>query len=240
MQSQSCKTLSSNLLEFISYFHFFSTAMLVNENVLTAVATFLGKDPAKVREINLFKSGDTTHYGHLIDNDCLRRCWDGCLKQSNYFEARQQISKFNAENKWKKRGISINPTMFGIGFFETKGMNQAGILCRIKTRGKLDRQKLDPLTSSYRNKHCMQKNHDDVRNDNKQQAVYISLILFYATVMYMCFALFRAAIYQASFSFYNFPPCSESIKVVHTGAHWRQGCNFKILLGCRRFALLKF
>ena len=105
--------------------------MLVNENALTAVATFLGKDPAEVREINLFKSGDTTHYGHLIDNDCLRQCWDGCLKQSNYFEARQEISKFNAENKWKKRGISINPTMFGVGFFEAKGMNQAGILCRI-------------------------------------------------------------------------------------------------------------
>ena len=105
-----------------------STATFVNENVLNDIATFLGEDPAKIRELNLFRPGDMTHYGHLIDDDCVRRCWDECLKQSCYFEARHEISKFNGKNLWKKRGISINPTMFGIAFFEAKFMNQAGAI----------------------------------------------------------------------------------------------------------------
>ena len=105
-----------------------STAMFVNENVLVDVATILGEDPAKIREMNLVKHGDVTHYRHVIGDDCVRRCWSECLKQSCYFDAKKEILKFNAENRWKKRGISINPTMFGIAFFENKFMNQAGTL----------------------------------------------------------------------------------------------------------------
>ena len=63
--------------------------------------------------------------------------------------------------------------------------------------------------SSYRNKDYLHKSHGNARNNNEQQARYILPILFCATVAYNNFALFRAIIYQASFSFKNFPPCSE-------------------------------
>ena len=74
----------------------------------------------------MWKCGDTTHYGQLIEDNCLQRCWDECLKQSCYSDAKQDISKFNAENRWKKRGISINPTIFGISFADPGFLNQAG------------------------------------------------------------------------------------------------------------------
>lgn len=88
---------------------------------------YLGEDPAKIRELNIYKKGQRTHYGQIIEDDCVRQCWDECLKQSKYHDIKEEILKFNAENKWKKRGISINPTMFGISFFEAKFMNQAGM-----------------------------------------------------------------------------------------------------------------
>ena len=41
--------------------------------------------------------------------------------------------------------------------------------------------------------------HGDVRNNYKQETVYILTILFCATVVYNCFAPFRVAINQAWF-----------------------------------------
>ena len=100
--------------------------MFVNENVLSDVALFLDKDPCKIRECNFMKSEHKTHYGQFIEANCLRRCWDECLMRSKYVDVKEEIAKFNSEHKWKKRGISINPTIFGISFFEDKFLNQAG------------------------------------------------------------------------------------------------------------------
>lgn len=37
--------------------------------------------------------------------------------------ARQEVDQFNANNRWKKRGVAMVPTKFGISF-TTKFMNQ--------------------------------------------------------------------------------------------------------------------
>jgi len=44
------------------------------------------------------------------------------------------IEKFNSENQWRKRGISIIPTKFGMSF-EAMFMNQAGALVHVYTDG---------------------------------------------------------------------------------------------------------
>ena len=47
---------------------------------------------------------------------------------------RQSVAKFNEENKWKKRGLALVPTMFGIAF-GLKFMNQGGALVHVYRNG---------------------------------------------------------------------------------------------------------
>lgn len=50
------------------------------------------------------------------------------VMRSSDFEARcAAAAEFNAKSRWRKRGISILPTKFGISF-TTKFLNQAGAL----------------------------------------------------------------------------------------------------------------
>lgn len=64
----------------------------------------------------------------------LSRCWEQVIKQSNYYNRRMQVNNFNGENRWKKRGISLVPTNFGISY-TVQFLNQAGALVHIYTDG---------------------------------------------------------------------------------------------------------
>ncbi|KAG9349147.1 hypothetical protein JZ751_029470 [Albula glossodonta] len=44
------------------------------------------------------------------------RCWEECLEKSAYHNRRLAIAQFNANNRWKKRGICAQPIKFGVGF----------------------------------------------------------------------------------------------------------------------------
>ena len=99
--------------------------MIIAENWINDIALTLNEDPAKVREKNLFRKGQKTHFNQEIEEDALYRCWQKCLKQSGYYETREELETFNNQHRFKKRGISIIPTMFGISF-TVQYMNQAG------------------------------------------------------------------------------------------------------------------
>ena len=99
--------------------------MMIAENWITDIAIILDKDPSVIREKNLFREGNMTHYTQVVENDALERCWKECLAQSKYLEVKEELKKFNEENKWKKKGIAIIPTMFGISF-TAPYLNQAG------------------------------------------------------------------------------------------------------------------
>uniref|UniRef100_A0A452RIE2 Xanthine dehydrogenase n=1 Tax=Ursus americanus TaxID=9643 RepID=A0A452RIE2_URSAM len=64
----------------------------------------------------------------------LSRCWDECLASSQYHARRSEIDKFNEENCWKKRGLCIIPTKFGISF-GIPFLNQSGALIHVYTDG---------------------------------------------------------------------------------------------------------
>lgn len=57
-----------------------------------------------------------THHKQLFSPRDMVRCWDECLEKSDYHQRLLYIQQFNAHNHWKKRGISIVPLKFGIGF----------------------------------------------------------------------------------------------------------------------------
>lgn len=79
-----------------------------------------------MRDINLYKDEKCyTHHKQLFSPNDMVRCWNECLEKSDYTRRCLSIEQFNAHNHWKKRGISIVPLKFGIGF--SKGFyNQVG------------------------------------------------------------------------------------------------------------------
>ncbi|XP_071455101.1 xanthine dehydrogenase/oxidase-like [Hetaerina americana] len=128
----SCKTnLPTN-----TAFRGFGTpqAVFIVENAIMDMSAILGVDPAMIREKNLYEEGDTTHYNHVLEHCTLKRCWNECLKRSEYNQRRQEVNDFNRQHRWRKRGLCILPTMFGISF-TVSFINQTGALVMVYTDG---------------------------------------------------------------------------------------------------------
>jgi len=64
--------------------------------------------------VSLYKPNDLTHYNMPLEDYYVPEMWSQIINDSEYHEQRKQIDKFNAENKWKKRGLAILPTKFGL------------------------------------------------------------------------------------------------------------------------------
>nr|XP_034184290.1 xanthine dehydrogenase isoform X2 [Osmia lignaria] len=108
--------------------------MFVAETVVRHIAEYLKIDSVKVSKLNLYKEGDITHYNQKLINCTLKRCWEECVLSSNYNERLAQVQKYNRENRYKKRGLAIVPTKFGISF-TVLFLNQAGALVHVYTDG---------------------------------------------------------------------------------------------------------
>ena len=66
------------------------------------------------------------HYGQKIEHSTLDRIWNELKTSCDLYNARKEVDQFNSNNRWKKRGIALIPTKFGISF-TTKFMNQVGV-----------------------------------------------------------------------------------------------------------------
>ncbi|KAG6445382.1 hypothetical protein O3G_MSEX003918 [Manduca sexta] len=104
------------------------------ENMIRDIAYKLGKNPIEISQLNLYQENSITHYGQTLTHCTLQRCWDECIEKSNLVERKANIELFNKQHRWRKRGISIIPTKFGIAFTE-KLLNQAGALVLIYVDG---------------------------------------------------------------------------------------------------------
>ncbi|KAK7462498.1 hypothetical protein BaRGS_00038467, partial [Batillaria attramentaria] len=108
--------------------------MVVAETWIAHVAAALSMAPEKVREINFYKEGEKTHFNQEVEGDNLKRCWDECLERSQFQQRRKEVDLYNSENRWRKRGLAIVPTKFGLAFTKLD-MNQGGALVHIYTDG---------------------------------------------------------------------------------------------------------
>ncbi|XP_067213749.1 xanthine dehydrogenase isoform X2 [Linepithema humile] len=108
--------------------------MFVAENIIRHIADYLKLDVVKLSEINLYKEGDLTHYNQQLVDCTLDRCWRECLESSHYNERLIEIQSYNRQNRFKKKGIAVVPTKFGIAFTALV-LNQAGALVHIYTDG---------------------------------------------------------------------------------------------------------
>jgi xanthine dehydrogenase/oxidase len=98
------------------------------------VASYLGLDPTAVRSLNLYREGDSTHYNQRLDYCTLDRCWNEYQALAGLEDRRKEIESFNRLHRFKKRGLAIIPTKFGIAF-TALFLNQAGALVHVYKDG---------------------------------------------------------------------------------------------------------
>ena len=109
-------------------------AQLACETIVEHVAAYLKRDPFLIRSINLFKEGDKTHYGQVLELWNIPRIFDELVQSSDFIRRQTLVKEFNDQNKYHKRGISLIPNKFGIGF-AVQFLNQAGALVHIYKDG---------------------------------------------------------------------------------------------------------
>jgi xanthine dehydrogenase/oxidase len=80
---------------------------LICEESIEVAAFKIGMLPEDLREKNFYVVGDKTPYGQSLDYCIIREVWDHLRKKSDFDNRVKAVEKFNAENRWKKRGISM-------------------------------------------------------------------------------------------------------------------------------------
>eukprot|EP00112_Aurelia_sp_Birch-Aquarium-sp1_P026163 Seg91.7 transcript_id=Seg91.7/GoldUCD/mRNA.D3Y31 product="Xanthine dehydrogenase" protein_id=Seg91.7/GoldUCD/D3Y31 len=92
-------------------------AYFISETILDQVASFLGRENRdEIKEINLYKDGQVALT--LEISDCLlTSIWNDMKQRSEYDRRSKEISQFNKENRWRKRGISMMPIRYVSGYF---------------------------------------------------------------------------------------------------------------------------
>lgn len=108
--------------------------MLIAENWIQRIAVELSKSPEEIREINFQGEGSILHYGQQLQHCTLSQLWNELKISCDFLNASKEVAQFNSQNRWKKRGVAMVPTKFGISF-TTKFMNQAGALVHVYTDG---------------------------------------------------------------------------------------------------------
>jgi xanthine dehydrogenase/oxidase len=108
--------------------------MLACETVVEHVAAYVKVDPLVIRRLNLYKEGDLTHYGQRLEQWNVPRLLDELVISSDFVQRQKSVEAFNRANNYRKRGLSIVPNKFIIGF-AVPFLNQAGALVLIYKDG---------------------------------------------------------------------------------------------------------
>ncbi|KAK4507798.1 hypothetical protein PRZ48_001533 [Zasmidium cellare] len=104
--------------------------MFIAESFMEEVADHLGMPVEEFRELNMYKPGDITHFNQELRDYYVPLMWKQIREEADWENRKQQVATFNAKNKWKKRGLAVIPTKFGISF-TALFLNQAGALVHI-------------------------------------------------------------------------------------------------------------
>ncbi|CAN0411520.1 unnamed protein product [Pylaiella littoralis] len=108
--------------------------MLVTETMMDHLASSLDMDPSQLRARNLYKPGEPTHFGQPLEAWNVPDAWSDMERWANIGRRRKEVDDFNAANRYRKRGLSVIPTKFGICF--TAGfLNQGGALVHVYLDG---------------------------------------------------------------------------------------------------------
>ncbi|XP_044734533.1 xanthine dehydrogenase-like [Chrysoperla carnea] len=104
------------------------------ETIIEHIATVLNLNPIDIMYKNLMATGLKTIYQEVVTHCSVLECLNECVQMSNFYIRKKDIERFNGENEWKKRGISITPLLYSIGF-EYQSLNQGAALVHIYIDG---------------------------------------------------------------------------------------------------------
>ena len=91
--------------------------VLVIEAVLERIAHRLGLDSYTVKQRNLYRKGDTAHYGEgIADAEHMGAIIAKLRRDSRWDERREAVRDFNRGSKFAKQGLALVPIKFGISF----------------------------------------------------------------------------------------------------------------------------
>ncbi|KAJ4306773.1 hypothetical protein N0V88_000140 [Collariella sp. IMI 366227] len=104
--------------------------MFIAESYMSEVADRLGMPVEEFRQINMYQTGESTHFNQELTDWHVPLMYKQVQEESDYAARRSAITKYNSSHKWKKRGLALIPTKFGISF-TALWFNQAGALVHI-------------------------------------------------------------------------------------------------------------
>ncbi|OCK73770.1 hypothetical protein K432DRAFT_430402 [Lepidopterella palustris CBS 459.81] len=111
-------------------------AMYFTETIMSNIAEGLKIDIDELRLKNLYKPGNWTPFFQRIDEDWhIPTLLDQLRVSSDYDSRKANVARFNVNNKWKKRGICLIPTKFGLSFATALHLNQAGAYVKMYADG---------------------------------------------------------------------------------------------------------
>ncbi|KAF9300345.1 hypothetical protein BGZ74_008003 [Mortierella antarctica] len=105
-------------------------ANVIAETYMTEIAERIGMTQEEFREINFYKEGQLTHFNQELKDWHLPKGYFQLKEKSNFDARKAAIEEFNKQSKWRKRGISLIPTKYGISFTALH-LNQAGAMIHI-------------------------------------------------------------------------------------------------------------
>ncbi|XP_053612796.1 xanthine dehydrogenase-like [Plodia interpunctella] len=109
-------------------------AMLATEAMIRDVAEALNKTYEEIVEINMYHEGQLTHFNQILIYCTIERCWNECIQNCNYWRRKKDVEHFNRSNRWKKKGLTVLPTKYGISF-QTDVLMQGGALLLVYNDG---------------------------------------------------------------------------------------------------------
>ena len=104
--------------------------MFISECYMEEVADHLGMPVEKLREVNMYEPGEKTHFLQELKDWHVPLMYKQVKQDSHYDARKKAVEEFNSKSKWRKRGIALIPTKFGISF-TALWFNQAGALVHI-------------------------------------------------------------------------------------------------------------
>lgn len=105
------------------------------ETMLCHAAQELALNFDQLRTMNMYAREDQlTPFGMVLRDPPILRMWHQLYAEAEIVERRNSIAQFNASNRWRKRGLALVPTKFGIAF-GVRHLNQAGALVHLHTDG---------------------------------------------------------------------------------------------------------
>ncbi|CAF4362805.1 unnamed protein product [Rotaria sp. Silwood2] len=113
--------------------------LLASELIMDQVCSYLqtNYEQSIIRELNIYEPNEKTHFSQAIKRKDwhVPKMWKNLKETALYEQRLRDVEEFNEKNEFRKRGLSMIGTKFGIGATSALFFHQAGALVNIYNDG---------------------------------------------------------------------------------------------------------